>query len=92
MPDLFVSPCYLKHNHETSYVSVDLRIRMCSMVIVSVDIHCDVMYVYNQSQNRKGREILPSLSYHSNKNNRQRYHNFILNMEDDILERNIWRT
>ena len=39
-----------------------------------------------QSQNRKGREILPSLSYHSNENNRQRYHNFILNMEDDILK------
>ena len=31
-----------------------------------------------QSQNRKGREILPSLSYHSNENNRQ--------MEDDILK------
>ena len=39
-----------------------------------------------QSQNRKGREILPSMSYHSNENNRQRYHNFILNMEDDILK------
>ena len=31
-----------------------------------------------QSQNRKGREILPSLSYHSNENNSQ--------MEDDILK------
>ena len=31
-----------------------------------------------QSQKRKGREILPSLSYHSNENNRQ--------MEDDILK------
>ena len=37
-----------------------------------------------QSQNRKGRDILPSLSYHSNENNRQRYHNCILNMEDNI--------
>ena len=38
------------------------------------------MCVY-QSQNRKGREILPSLSYHSTENNRQRHH-FILKMED----------
>ena len=37
-----------------------------------------------QSQNRKGREILPSLSYHSNENNRQRRH-VILKMEDNIL-------
>ena len=37
-----------------------------------------------QSQNRKGREILPSLSYHSNENNRQGDH-FILEMEDVIL-------
>ena len=36
------------------------------------------------SQNRKCREILPSLSYHSNENNRQRHH-FILKMEDDII-------
>ena len=36
-----------------------------------------IVYMY-QSQNRKGREILPSLSYHSNENNRQ--------MEDDILK------
>ena len=44
-----------------------------------------VHYVYEyQSQNRKGREILPSLSYHSNEYNRQRHH-FILKMEDDIL-------
>ena len=41
------------------------------------------VYIY-QSQNRKGREILPSLSYHSNENNRQRHH-FILKMEDGIL-------
>ena len=47
-------------------------------------VWCDVS-VY-QSQNRKGREILPSLSYHSNENNRQRHH-FILKMEDYILRR-----
>ena len=38
---------------------------------------CMCVCIY-QSQNRKGREILPSLSYHSNENNRQ--------MEDDILK------
>ena len=40
-------------------------------------LRCMYVCVY-QSQNRKGRKILPSLSYHSNENNRQ--------MEDDILK------
>ena len=42
-----------------------------------------IIFIY-QSQNRKGREILPSLSYHSNENNRQGDH-FILKMEDVTL-------
>ena len=46
--------------------------------------HCIIEIEY-QSQNRKGREILPSLSYHSNENNRQRHHFILCQIEAFVL-------
>ena len=56
----------------------NVKVTPMLQTVMKVFLGCRRNLVVYQSQNRKGREILPSLSYHSNENNRQ--------MEDDILK------